>query len=382
MSDYQEEAMGFNQSAQVSNATQISESWPKVAIIVLNWNGWRDTIECLESLQRLTYPNYQIIVVDNGSTDDSVERIKAWARGEIPVESKFFKCDPDTKPVQWIEYDREAAEEGGIAQEEKRITGLPPNRRLVIIRVEKNLGFAGGNNVGIKYALRKKFEYIGLLNNDTVVEPKFLALLIATLEKDPNCVAISPKILHYAEPTKIWWAGGKIQPWTGRSSYIGHGQPDGPQWRSVRRVDAFSGCCFVARSSAFQRLGLLDEDMFFGGEEFAYGCVAKKQKLSICVNLDSRIYHKWGSSWRHEQEGTTSPFVVYYARKSWLVRVRKYGSFCEKLSMYSLYMLGLPYKFVVFLSQGKPSLWVAELRAIRDFLMGRYGDWDRKQVNG
>lgn len=352
----------------------------RTSIIILNWNGWRDTIECLESLQRLTYPSYQIIVVDNGSTDDSVGKIKAWARGEIPIESRFFEYDPTTKPVQWIEYDRETAEEGGIAQEEKRTASLPPNRRLVIIRTGKNLGFAGGNNVGIKYALRKKFEYIGLLNNDTVVECEFLTQLIVALEKDSNYIAISPKILHYAEPMKIWWAGGRIHPWTGGSSYIGHGRLDGPQWCGIRQVDAFSGCCFVARSSTFQRLGLLDEDMFFGEEEFAYGWSAKKQKLSICVNLDSKIYHKWGSSWRCGREITTSPFVVYYARKNWLVRVWKYGNFFEKLSIYSFYMLRRSYNLAVSLVKGKPSFLGAELRAIRDFLMGRYGDWDRKQV--
>ncbi len=67
---------------------QETKSWPKVAVIILNWNGWRDTIECLESLQRITYPDYQIIVVDNGSTDVSVERIKAWTRGEIRAEGE------------------------------------------------------------------------------------------------------------------------------------------------------------------------------------------------------------------------------------------------------------------------------------------------------
>lgn len=78
----------------------------RVFILVLNYNGWRDTVECLESVQRLTYPDYRIVVIDNGSTDGSVEKIKAWAAGELSVESKFFTYDPSTKPVRWIEYGR------------------------------------------------------------------------------------------------------------------------------------------------------------------------------------------------------------------------------------------------------------------------------------
>lgn len=364
----------------VQKNAQECRNWPKVAIIVLNWNGWRDTIECLESLQQLTYPDYQIIVVDNGSTDDSVEKIKTWARGEIPVESKFFKYDPGMKPVRWIEYDRATAEAGGIAEKEAQIAELPSNRRMIIIHNNENLGFAGGNNVAIKYALERQFNYIALLNNDTVVEYEWLTQLIDTLETNPKCIAISPKILHYAKPTKIWWAGGRLEQWTGRTYYIGNGEIDNPKWSGVRQVDAFSGCCFVARSSTFKRLGLLDEDMFFGGEEFAYGWDAKKQKLSICVNLDSKIYHKWGSSWRQTPRGEITPFIVYHARKNWLICVWKYGTPLQKLSIYSFYVLSRIYKFATYILQGKPSLLCAELRAIRDFLMGRYGDWDREQL--
>jgi GT2 family glycosyltransferase len=84
--------MGIQKDIQ--SQEQEPKAWPQVAIIALNWNGWQDTIECLESLQRLIYPNYQVIVVDNGSTDGSMEKIKDWARGEIPVESKFFNYTP------------------------------------------------------------------------------------------------------------------------------------------------------------------------------------------------------------------------------------------------------------------------------------------------
>jgi len=120
---------------------------PKVSIIILNWNGWKDTIECLESLYQITYPNYDVILVDNGSEDESIEKIKEYCEGKIMVESKFFKYDPSNKPIKIIEYTREEAEGGG--GKEKKITNLPSDKKMILIKNEKNYGFAEGNNVGL-----------------------------------------------------------------------------------------------------------------------------------------------------------------------------------------------------------------------------------------
>ena len=103
---------------------------PKVSIIILNWNGWEDTIECLESLYQITYPNYDVIVVDNGSEDDSIEKIKEYAEGKVRVESKFFEYDSRNKPIKIMEYTRGEAEAGG--GKEKEIANLPSNRKLII----------------------------------------------------------------------------------------------------------------------------------------------------------------------------------------------------------------------------------------------------------
>ncbi|CAD6491110.1 MAG: Glycosyl transferase family 2 [Candidatus Argoarchaeum ethanivorans] len=115
---------------------------PRVAIIILNWNGWGDTLECLESVYQITYPNYDVIVVDNGSEDESVEKIREYCGGEIEVESKFFEYSSENKPIKIIGYTREEAEAGG--GEEGGIDDLPSNEKLMIIKNEKNYGFVGG----------------------------------------------------------------------------------------------------------------------------------------------------------------------------------------------------------------------------------------------
>jgi hypothetical protein len=146
---------------------------PKVAISILNWNGWQDTLECLESVRRLQYTNYLIIVVDNGSWNDSVERIRAWGKQALPDQ------------VAFVEYTRETALSGGIPSSEAQLDAAESPNRLVLIRNEENLGFAGGNNVAIRYALERRgaADYVLFLNNDAVLEPACLTELVAAGRK-------------------------------------------------------------------------------------------------------------------------------------------------------------------------------------------------------
>src|SRR5450830_954663 len=120
---------------------------PLTYIVLLNWNGWKDTIECLESVFRLDYPHFRVIVCDNASRDGSLDHIKAWADGRQAAAASSVvlrsAARPLAKPVAWVEYDREQAERGGDAHEQAP---------LVLIQTGANLGFAGGNNVGVRYA--------------------------------------------------------------------------------------------------------------------------------------------------------------------------------------------------------------------------------------
>ena len=226
--------------------------WPKVAIIILNWNGWRDTIECLESVFRNTYPNYQVIVVDNGSTNASIEKIKAWAKGEQevltpePIHPLYHLSHPTVKkPIPYIYYTREEAERGGNFileekvtkewQEQRKINSKELNPTtsypLIFIQTGENLGFAAGNNVGIRYyAFKKDYGYILLLNNDTVVEQSFLEQAIEIAEKNNKIGIIGGKIYYYDDLKRIWAVCGKYRRLIGDVSFRGHNQIDNGQF--------------------------------------------------------------------------------------------------------------------------------------------------------
>ena len=187
---------------------------PLVAISILNWNGWQDTVECLRSIRALNYPHYLMIVVDNGSRNDSVARIKEWAMRNLG--------DPHT----FVEYSRTAALAGGEDPQESALEGLSPRNKMVLICNEENLGYTGGNNVAIHYALtrRESVDYVFLLNNDATVAPDCLSELVrADQQADAGVVGAS-----IFDETRQGLVGGGItldrlylgalSPWRPRSS--------------------------------------------------------------------------------------------------------------------------------------------------------------------
>lgn len=155
------------------------QAWPLVAISILNWNGWPDTLKCLAAVRKLQYPNYIMVVADNGSWDDSAEKIKAWG------------CE-NLGPGQVLaDYDRATALRAGEAQTELALEQVSSPGRLVLIRNQENLGFTGGNNVTIHYALSRSnaADFVLLLNNDAVVSPTCLACLVDAIKESKAGIA-------------------------------------------------------------------------------------------------------------------------------------------------------------------------------------------------
>lgn len=225
----------------------------KTAIIILNWNGADDTLACLNSML-LLQGDFRIVVVDNGSTDDSVARIK-----------------------QWISLNGEAVS-------------------VELLPLDKNYGFAIGNNKGVAYARTQNPDYYLLLNNDTEVEPDFLMKLTDFATNNPEYSVLTPKIHYFFDKTKIWNCGGKM--FMGFKKYFYAKQTDDAiKETGFIPISFITGCALFFSNEQLDANGnLLTERFFFGEEDFEFSMRMNAQKIKMACVLNSVIYHKVSAS--------------------------------------------------------------------------------------
>ena len=269
-----------------------------VYIVILNWNGWSDTIECLESVFKINYPNFTVIVCDNDSQDGSLARIKDWADGSVVSylslsnSMRHFSIPTIEKPIKYVEYDRLDAETGG-GPEDARF-------RLRLIRTGGNLGFAGGNNVGLRYALaRDDFSYVWLLNNDTVIDKAALSALVNRMITSPDAGFCGSTLIYYNSPDMVQALGGAIyNPLLATSHHIG------AMTNADKTIDCISvenNICYVVGASMLvskdllRTIGLMCEEYFLYFEEIDWACRAKG-RYRIVYASESIVYHKEGNS--------------------------------------------------------------------------------------
>jgi len=280
-------------------------STPHVTIIILNWNGWRDTIECLESVLKLDYPNYNVFLIDNHSDDDSVEQIKNWAEGKSKIDlvSKY----PDLvypevpKPLQYTTLSINSGE-----CDYNELINHP--NKLTLFLNDTNSGFAGANNLGIKIALAVfNNDYIFLLNNDTVISPNTLNRLIEVMDSNSYIAAAQAVVYYYTQPNKIANAGGMILPW-GQTKYFKKIRPD-----EIKQISFVNGCALCLRRETVERFGILSEDFFHGEEDFELSMRLKRygQKM-VCIG-GSAVYHKIGSTAHHLLQRQIGNKVLLFA---------------------------------------------------------------------
>ena len=281
--------------------------YSKVYIIILNWNGKEDTIECLESLKHITYSNYEILLVDNGSTDGSVE------------------CLRERYP------------------------------RLEIIETGVNLGFAEGNNVGMRRAMNEGAEYVLLLNNDTVVDSEFLGELVKVAESDPKIGFAGPKVYYYdydGRKDVLNFAGGKLNMWKGLSYHIGVNEIDNGQYNEIKKVDYAEGSCLFVSKEVINKIGLLDPIYFTYWEENDWCVRGKNAGYRSFFVPKAKIWHKIGAS-------NVSQKNIYYMTRNKFWFMRKYATLFEYLSS-SLY-------FIVFQFWFQTSIFVLYHRNLNEF---------------
>lgn len=293
-------------------------NYPRVSIIILNWNGWKDTIECLESLYRITYPNYDVIVVDNGSKDDSVQKIKEYAEGEIQVSSKFFEYNPNNKPIRVFELNEDDSKQGKFNR--PLYEKVDPDRRLILIKNRDNYGFAGGNNVGIKFALSVlNPEYVLLLNNDTVTEKKFLSELVKGIHKNKPIGIAGPIIFFYNYPQIVQFSGAVLYKSILHKRLINLATIS--PGISLIETDEVNGAAMLIKTDTLTKLGLLDEAYFAYWEETDFCFRAKKYGISKAIVLSSRIWHKIGSN--DPKRKKIKPLSAYLFGRNRIYFIRK-----------------------------------------------------------
>jgi GT2 family glycosyltransferase len=258
---------------------------PKVAVIVVNWNGLDDTLDCLTSLRTITYPRYETIVVDNGSTGD------------------------DAAVIQQRQGDS-----------------------IRLIASPRNLGFAGGCNLAIKEALAGDCEYLLLLNNDVTVDRRFLDELVNAAEGLPDAAALCPKIYFQDPPNLICSTGGRVHAWRGTAEQVGRGQEDRGQFDALAQREYADGACMLIRREALEKVGLLDEEYFAYWEETDWCAGASEAGYRCYYVPTSRVWHKTARSQAPDAE------YHYLFRRNALLFLRKRKSRLHLLSAVLLYL--------------------------------------------
>lgn len=253
----------------------------KIFIILLNYKGVEDTLEAVKSLEEITYSNYEIVIVDNESPDDSFERLKSELGDKHHV--------------------------------------IPSG---------KNGGFAYGNNIGIKYALDKGADYVLLINNDTTVEKDFLNHLVETFNKEENIGLTTGLILNYYNKDKIWFDGGEIK----RDKFYGYHINEGKSFNEIktfaRKITFATGCLMLIKREVIEKIGGLPEEYFMYYEDVDFCMKLQQEGYSIYYNPDAIIYHKISAASGEEE----SPFAIEWNTRNRLKFAEKYKGSISNIS--------------------------------------------------
>ncbi|MEH6559214.1 MAG: glycosyltransferase family 2 protein [Oceanicoccus sp.] len=266
-------------------------------IILLNWNGWRDTIACLDSIFQTVNSPFRVVVCDNNSSDDSLLNIAAWARGDISAEVPQDKrlqalVGKTVRPVDYIKLTATGLKSGAIT-----------DRRapLVLIDNEENGGFAAGNNVGLRYALSQPdMSHVWILNNDTLVDPDCLSNMQRRLLQE-TVPGVCGSVIHFFDnPNTIQAIGGnRFNKRTGVALQSeGRFMPEhelSDCSLTEENIDYVSGCSMLISRDLLQSVGLLNEDYFLYYEEIDWFTRAGPS-LKPCIAVDARVYHREGGS--------------------------------------------------------------------------------------
>lgn len=272
---------------------------PKVAVIVLNYNNPIDTISCLKNIRAINYNNFQIIIVDNHSTDDSVSEIKAE---------------------------------------------LLPEETLVESSINK--GYAAGNNLGIKEVQNQKIDYYCILNNDVEVDPNFLDILVTSMNENPNLGVVGPKICDFDNRNLVQATGSIVDMNFGRATELNKNSLINDVASEVIVCDYVGGACMLVRSKSIEQAGLIPEDYFLFYEENEWCANIKQVGYQIACVTEATVYHK-GSHTIKQVNGLSE----YFMYRNLVIFVNRNGSFKNRI-VFLIYFMGFCIKSLLVKKNG------------------------------
>jgi len=258
---------------------------PKVSIILLNYNGYEDSISCLQSLQKISYINYDVIIVDNASLDISMDKILAYMQ-ENDIEYVFYDT-PENAMSKSL------------------------NAKVSLIQSCFNGGYGYGNNIGIKYALMHGADYVLILNNDTVVDHEFLEPMVQVCEDDLSIGIASGKIYFHDKPDTIWFNGGGYNQYTGKVEHFNFKEKDIGQVPKAP-ITFITGCMWLIPSKVFKTIGFINEEYFMYTEDLEYCQRLIQGGYTLKVIENGAVYHKVGSC----TGGQYSSFSVFWRTRN------------------------------------------------------------------
>lgn len=280
----------------------MENSKSQVGIILVNYNGGKDTIECLESLLKLDYSNFKIVVVDNASTDNSLDSICAWSEGrlchvsDLSNISKELTMPPCTKPIKL----------GYVEDIQLEALNDSQLQKITVLASKENLGFAGGNNLATKFLLSSvstRINYLWYLNNDTIVKPNALSELVACYERQDKPFKklgiLGSKLRYYHAENVIQAIGATYNPYLATIKHLGSQEEDKGQFDvnpGKLNLDYVVGASMFVSRTFVDEVGLMCEEYFLYFEEIDWVLRGKKEGYSISYCPTSIVYHKEGAS--------------------------------------------------------------------------------------
>lgn len=340
---------------------------PSVYAIIVNYNGWRDTIECLESLLRSDTPSLQIVVCDNGSTDASLQQLRDWAEGRVQIEYsagsalRHLTSPPVLKPIAFAEYTRGQLEQAGARDLQ--------TEGVIFVSCGANLGFAGANNVGLRYVMSCRPDaYALLFNNDAIIAPNAISEMVRIAESAAEVGCVGATILEYRDPERVEaLAGATLSFVHGMAKLINEGTPRSAPRLQPSRMDFISGCCMLVPGKTLERVGLMDERYFLYGEDADWGLRITKAGLKLAYCAVAEVWHKGGSSVVHK-----SVVHDYYDVRGRLMLVHKhFPAMLPAALLYSAGRCALPK-----LARGEWARLRAVWRGYGDFVRQTWGRKD------